>query len=62
MCTSNFIIGSDVLEICTRLLITSNGNMATQSEMPPTPPQTIVLKAPKIRNVNNCLNFISYLY
>ena len=47
MLTSIFIIGSDELLIWTRLLITSNGKIATHKQIPPTPPQTIVLTAPK---------------
>lgn len=48
ICTSIFIIGCDTLLTCTRLLMTSNGKIATHNEIPPTPPQTIVLKAPVI--------------
>lgn len=47
MWKSIFIIGCDAPELtCTRLLITSKGKIATHNDIPPTPPQTIVLRAP----------------
>ena len=45
-----FIMGIVVLLICMRLLMTSNGKMATHKQIPPTPPQTIVLQAPAYCN------------
>lgn len=39
-------LGESIVWIWTRDLMTSNGKMATHSDMPPSPPQTIVRTAP----------------